>query len=108
LQDCARKRLRSVQAPVYYTLDTDGSIKEFACSLDTHQGAECEIQMAVLKAALRKVKINAPQATSLLSAPTGTTTHHGVHAELGKYKLEHSQVLVCSIVLRLAALLVER
>jgi len=90
--DVDRRDLNNVkEAPVYYTLDTDGSIKEFACSLDTNQGAECEIQMAVLKAALRKVKINAPQATSLLSAPTGTTTHHGVHAELGKYKLEHSQ-----------------
>ena len=86
-----------MQAPVYYTLDTDGSIKEFSCSIDTHQGAECEIQMAVLKAALRKVKLNAPNATSLLSAPTGKTTHYGVHAELGKYKLEHSQVLALQL-----------
>jgi hypothetical protein len=50
------------------------------------------VQMGVIKAALRKTKINAPTATSLLSAPTGKTTHHGLDKELGKYKLEHAQV----------------
>ncbi len=78
---------------MFFTLDTDGSLKSSSCSADTHQGAECEIQMAVLKAALRKVKINAPQETSLLSARTGKSTHFGVHAELGKYKLQHSQAI---------------
>jgi len=95
VQDVERANIRNniAQASVFFTLDTDGSLKSFSCSAEAHEGAECEIQMAVLKAALRKVKINAPQETSLLSARTGKSTHFGVHAELGKYKLQHSQAI---------------
>ena len=71
-------------------MDADGALKAFSCS--EAPGGACDFQMAVLKAALRKVKINAPTTTSLLSAPTGKATHHGVDKELGKYKLHHSQL----------------
>lgn len=89
---------KAISTPLYYTLNADGSLASSSC--DSKDANDCQMQLGVLKSALKEVKVKKVADTTgtediaqllQLSSTEGVTTHHEGVDKRGPYKMTHTQ-----------------